>query len=177
MSKEQNLILSHRLIMEVFEAIQKRRSVRSYERKDIPEANLKKLLEAARLAPSARNLQPWKLVVVTEKEVKEKLVEACMGQSFVGQCSAFIVGVGDPRFKWYIVDTAIALEHIALQAVELGLGTCWIGAFNQEKVKEILRIPANLKVVACMTLGYPAEEPFPKMKKPLEELISFNSYR
>jgi nitroreductase len=162
--------------MEVFEAIKKRRSIRKYLRKELEKEKLEKLLESARLAPSAKNLQPWKLVVVTQRETKEKLVDACKGQEFIADCSVFIVGVGNPEFKWHVVDTAIALEHVALEAVELGLGTCWIGAFEEEKVKEILKIPENLKVVACMAVGYPAEEPASKPKKPLDELISYETF-
>ena len=163
--------------MDVIDAIRKRRSIRRYERKEIDKEIFDKLLEAARLAPSAKNAQPWKLVVVTNDSLKKKLVKACSRQTFVGECSAVIVGVGDPSYKWYIVDTTIALEHIVLEAVELGLGTCWIGAFNEGEVKKILGIPEDKKVVACLTIGYPAESPPPRPKKTVEELICFNRYK
>ncbi|RLG60025.1 nitroreductase [Candidatus Geothermarchaeota archaeon] len=163
--------------MDVIDAIRKRRSIRRYERKEISREALNRLLEAARLAPSAKNIQPWKLVVVTDDSLKRKLVRACLGQTFIGECSAVIVGVGDPSYKWHVVDTTIALEHIVLEAVELGLGTCWIGAFNESEVKRILGIPEDKKVVACLTVGYPAESPSPRPKKSIEELVCFNRYK
>ncbi|MDI6806621.1 MAG: nitroreductase family protein [Candidatus Aenigmarchaeota archaeon] len=162
--------------MDVIEAIRKRRSIRKYVRKELSEELLKKLIEVAKLAPSAKNQQPWKLVIVKDDSIKEKLVEACMGQEFVGECSIFVAGVGDPKFKWHVVDTAIALEHVALEAVELGLGSCWIGAFEEDEIKEILKIPKEMRVVACMTIGYPAEKPEQRPRKSVRELVSFNIY-
>ncbi|MHA1860052.1 MAG: nitroreductase family protein [Candidatus Asgardarchaeia archaeon] len=163
--------------MDVFEAIKKRRSIRRYLRKKIPEDTLKRLLEAARLAPSAVNRQPYTFVVVTDDNLKEKLVPVCKYQNFVKDCSAFIAGVGDPNVsRWYVIDIAIAMEHIALEAVELGLGTCWIGAFYEDEMKKLLRIPEDKKVVVCMTVGYPAETPPERPRKPFEVLFKFNGY-
>ena len=162
--------------MDVFEAIKKRRSIRSYEDKPVEKEKIEKLLEAARLAPSAKNMQEWKFIVITDKEIKEKLVPACKNQKFISEAPVVIAAVSDPSFRWYKVDVGIALEHIALEAVELGLGTCWIGAFYEDKVKEILSVPDNMEVVALMTVGYGKEEGKKTTRKPLEEIVCYDKY-
>lgn len=148
--------------MNVFEAIKKRSSVRSFMDKSVEEDKLKAVLEAGRLAPSANNLQEWRFIIVKDIEVRKKLAFAANGQMFVGEAPVIIVGcaVTDERIMscgqlCYPIDLAIALDHISLAAVEVGLGTCWIGAFNEEKVKEILAIPEDVRVVQMMPLGYP----------------------
>lgn len=168
----------------VLEAIKKRKSVRRYLDKKIPEDILKEIMEAARLAPSASNRQPWKLVVVQDKKLRQQLMQASRNQSFVGEASVVIAGcatninhIMPNGVHSYPVDLAIALDHISLQAVELGLGTCWIGAFNQEKVKEILHITDDVTVVCLMTLGYPAGDGFKSSRKPLDEIVCYNYFR
>lgn len=169
--------------MDVFEAIKKRRSVRSYKPEPVPEDKLKRILEAARLAPSAHNAQDWKFVVVGDAKKRKELAKAAW-QDFVGEAPVVIVLVSlDPEHIMsggspaYAVDLGIAGEHIALQAVEEGLGVCWVGAFNQEKVKEILNIPENYKVVALLPLGYPADKPGPKQRKSFGEVVSFENFQ
>ena len=163
--------------MDVFKAILERRSIRKYVKdKKIPEETLQKLLEAARLAPSGRNKQEWSLVIVEDLEIKQELVPACNNQTFVGNASIVIAGVVNPSWKWCDVDLTIAFEHIVLEAVELGLGTCWIGAFEENKVKKVLNIPGKLRVTILLTVGFPAEKPKPRPKKPLEQLIHINKY-
>jgi nitroreductase len=149
--------------MDVFKAIKKRRSVRTYLDKPIEEEKLNAVLEAGRLAPSASNRQEWRFVIVRDGEVRRKLGEAANGQSFVGKAPVVIVAcaVTDGHVMscgqlCYPIDVAIALDHISLAAVEKGLGTCWIGAFNEGKVKEILGIPEKVRVVELMPIGYPA---------------------
>ncbi len=151
--------------MDVFEAIKKRRSVRTYLDKPIEEEKLNTVLEAGRLAPSASNRQEWRFVIVRDGEVRRKLGEAANGQSFVGKAPVVIVAcaVTDEHVMscgqlCYPIDVAIALDHISLVAVEQGLGTCWIGAFNEGKVKEILGIPAEVRVVGLMPIGYPTTQ-------------------
>ncbi|OGS43797.1 MAG: hypothetical protein A3K76_04970 [Euryarchaeota archaeon RBG_13_57_23] len=156
--------------MEVKDAIKARRSIREYQSKDIPRDVLEELLDAARLAPSSSNLQAWNIVVVTDDAVRSSLVPASGNQSFVGQCSAYLVGVAEDDYN--AIDLAIALDHLSLRAVELGLGTCWIGDFDPEMVKNILGIPGNQKVHICMTLGYPAQNPSTRNRKQLDELFS-----
>ena len=162
--------------MGVFDTIKDRRSIRTYKDERIAKDKLEKLLEAARLAPSAANRQNWKFIVVEDEEIKKQLVAACNNQPLVGTASNIIAGVGDPSQKWHQVDLAIALEHIVLEAVELGLGTCWIGAFNEDKVKKLLKIPQDKKVVALLTVGVPAESPAARPRKSLEEIVAYDEY-
>jgi len=169
--------------MELKEAIRKRESVRDYEDKPVPEEKLKNVLEAARLAPSASNRQPWKFVVVKERALRQELARAANGQTFVGQAPIIIVAVatnvehvmscGVPS---YPVDLAIAVDHMTLAAVDEGLGTCWIGAFSQEKVKEILRIPAKYRVVTLFPLGFPKRENGTKFRKSLEQIVCYENF-
>ena len=164
--------------MDVFEAIRRRRSIRKYHRKNLDWNTIIRLLEAARLAPSAKNLQPWKFIVVSDQELKDKLVKACYNQKFIADASIAIVGIGDAELspRRYQTDVTIALEHIVLEATELGLGTCWIGAFKEDEVKELLKIPDKYRVVALLTIGYPAESPPPRPRKKLKEIVYHNVY-
>lgn len=162
--------------MDVHQAIKTRRGVRSYKPDPVPEESLKRILEAARLAPSGHNAQAWKFVVVKDEERKKKLVEAAAGQSFIGEAPVVIAAVSlDPEHIMgcevpaYAVDLAIAVDHITLAAVEEGLGTCWIGAFSQSKVKQILNIPKEYKVVVLLPLGFAKDEPEPKTRKTLRQ--------
>jgi len=169
--------------MDVYEAIHKRRSVRAYQNRPVEDEKLRRIFEAARLAPSAANRQPWKFVLVKDRKRRQDLAEAAHGQSFVGEAPVVIAAVAlRPDYimscdvPGYAVDLAIAVDHITLAAVAEGLGTCWIGAFNQERAREILEIPENYKIVALLPLGYPADEGGPKMRKPLEEIICYEKF-
>ncbi|OEU42238.1 nitroreductase [Methanosarcina sp. Ant1] len=162
--------------MSVFDTIKDRRSIRVYKGERIPKDKLEKLLEAARLAPSAANRQNWKFIVVENEQIKNQLVTACNNQAFVGTASHVIAGIGDSSQKWHQVDLAIALEHVVLEAVELELGTCWIGAFKEDEVKKILKIPQDKKVVALLTVGVPAESPAARPRKAMEEIVAYNEY-
>ncbi len=157
--------------MDVKDAIEARRSIRKYEKKPIPSDILEELLEAMRLAPSASNSQRWSVIVVTDEDLKKKLVPASGGQKFVGECSAYLVGVTEPGGYYNAIDLAIALDHLTLRAVELGLGTCWIGDFEPDRIKEILDIPKEREVHICMTLGYPALRPSARKRKSIEDLF------
>ena len=168
----------------VIEAIKERQSVRSYQDKEIPEEILQEILEAGRLAPSACNNQPWKFIVVRDKNLKERLISACKNQKFVGEASVIIVACAiNPSYKMgngeysYTIDLAIALEHMSLQAAALGLGTCWIGAFYQDQVKEILEIPDDVSVVALMPLGFPQALGTKTERKLLSEIICYDKYK
>ncbi|MCK4321902.1 nitroreductase family protein [candidate division WOR-3 bacterium] len=170
--------------MDVKDAIMERRSVRSYKDKEIPEEDLNTLLEAARLAPSARNKQSWKFIVIRDKEKREVLAQAAAEQEFVGEAPVVIAAVAlEPDYVMrcgvpaYAVDLAITVDHITLQAVELGLGTCWIGAFYQDQVREILKIPDNCKVVALLPVGYPATSGGLKNRKSLKEIICYETFK
>ncbi len=169
--------------MDVLQAIEKRRSVRAYQDKPVPEEKLRKILEAARLAPSARNSQDYQLVVVKNEKMRKKIASEATSESFIGAAPVIIVAVAlDPEFIMpggipaHPVDIAIAVDHMTLVAVEEGLGSCWIGAFKQGRIKEILGIPDRYRVVVLLSLGYPAQSPKRKLRKPLKAIISYDCF-
>ena len=153
--------------MQVKDAIQTRLSVRRYAGTAIPDDDMQVLLKALQFAPSANNLQNWEFVFVGDPEPKRDLIPACSGQRFVGDCAYFIAAVADPAQKWHMVDISIALTNLTLQAVELGYGTCWIGAFDENQVRRVLNIPNVKTVVICMTLGKPEGRHVPRGRKPI----------
>jgi nitroreductase len=170
--------------MNVFDAIKTRRSIRSFENKPIEEEKLLRVLEAGRLAPSAKNTQEWRYVVVKDAELRRKIAVAANNQYFIAEAPVVIVGCatwadyvlsgGQPA---HTIDVAISMDHMSLQAVEEGLGTCWIGAFKEDEVKRILNIPENMRVVEIMPLGYPKFQPDPKPRKKLEEIVFYDRYK
>ena len=162
--------------MEVKEAIARRRSIRRFADSSIPSEHMETLFRALQQAPSANNGQNWEFVFVGDAEIKRRLVPACSSQSFVGNCTYFIAGVADPAQKWHMVDITIALTNFTLQAADLGYGTCWIGAFDENRVKEILGVPDERKVVICMTLGTPEGRHVAKGRKAFEKFIFLNHY-
>lgn len=146
--------------MDLYDAMRARRSVRTYVDRPVPMDALGRLLEAARQAPSANNLMPWRFIVVTDPETKATIAASGQYGKFLAHAPVAIVALGDEGTapRWYAVDTAIALEHIALAAVAEGLGSCWIGSFDEAKVKELLAVPEGQRVVAVLALGYPKEK-------------------
>jgi len=162
--------------MNVKETIQLRYSVRQYDESSIPEEHMGLLLKALQLAPSANNRQNWEFVFVSDPDVKQRLVPACFNQRFVSACSYFIAGVADPTMKWHMVDITIAMTNFTLQATELGYGTCWIGAFHENRVKEILEVPEDQKVVVCMAFGVPQGKPLSRGRKRIEQFVHLNRY-
>jgi len=171
--------------MEFYEAVQKRLSVRSYKPDPIPEDVLARILEAGRLAPSAKNYQPWKFIVVKDPDVRKALVPACLGQASVGEAPVVICGCAIEEKVWKrmggywsaeAVDLAIAMEHMILAATAEGLGTCWIGAFGEAEVRKVLAIPDGVKPIALTPLGYPARESKPRDRKPLSEIVCHDKY-
>ena len=174
--------------MKVLEAIAERRSIRSFSSQPVEEEKLLRVLEAGRLAPSARNMQDWKFVVVKDPSIRRRLAEAARNQEFVGQAPIVIAACGTSDYVMtcgqhtYPIDVAIAVDHMTLAAVEEDLGTCWIGAFYEDKVKEILGVPQTVRVVALLPLGYPAEtsktaEAMPKSRKPLGEIVVYDGWK
>ena len=164
--------------MNIYDTIKTRRSVRAYKPDPIPEDKLQRILDAARLAPSAHNAQDWKFIVARNPQKRRQLAKAAASQNFIAQAPVIIAGVSlNPTHIMsndvpaYAVDLAITLDHLTLAAVEEGLGTCWIGAFNQEEAKRILDIPEQYKIVALMPLGYPLDKLASKTRKPLKEVI------
>ncbi|MBN1673404.1 MAG: nitroreductase family protein [Kiritimatiellae bacterium] len=150
--------------MEFTEVVKTRRSVRSYKPDPIPDAVLARVLEAARMAPSANNVQPWHFVIVTDAARRARLGKLASGQTFVGEAPVVVVCCGKryrDHYSWladnmYVVDCTIAIDHLTLAARNEGLGTCWIGAFDHEGVKGAVPVPKGHDVLMLTPLGYPA---------------------
>lgn len=169
--------------MDVYEAIGRRRSIRKYQPRKVENDKLDRVLEAGRLAPSAKNLQEWRFVVVRDEGRRKRLAEAAKGQTFVGEAPVVIAAcatVTDYVMTCgqltYPIDLAIAVDHMTLAATAEGLGTCWIGAFYEEEVKRILKIPPEVRVVALLPIGYPAEEPSARPRKDRDDIVTFESW-
>jgi nitroreductase len=169
-------------MLAVVKAIQDRRSIRAYSTKKVEEEKLNQVLEAGRLAPSANNLQNVNFIVVKDQEIRSKMVDIAGTQDFLKDAPVILVGFGEPGDAMrcgeqaYTIDVSIALSYMMLTATELGLGTCWLANFDQNKIKGILSIPSNMQVVAMSPLGYAAESPEQKPRKPLEEFVLFDKY-
>jgi len=173
--------------MEFMEVISRRRSIRRYKPDPVPEAEIEYVLEAARLAPSWGNTQCWKFVVVTDPKVKEELARA--GNSWTAKAPVIIASCADPSIsenrtpssakgdqRYYMLDIGIAMEHLILAAADRGLGTCWIGHFDEAIAKKALGVPENIRVVATTPLGYPDEDPATRPRKSLKEIMCFDKY-
>jgi nitroreductase len=145
--------------MDVFEAVQTRHSIRSYTDKQVPREALEKILEAGRLAPSARNVEPWHFIAVTDEKKRKALSKGAFAK-FVAQAPLVIVACGDKKASadWYAVDTSLAVQNMVLTAVNEGLGTCCVGSFEEKNVKEALNIPDNFEVIVMITVGYAGEK-------------------
>ncbi len=169
--------------MTVLEAIRKRYSCRAYKDKSIEPEKLKQIFEAARMAPSAKNLQDWRFVIVADRENKRKLAEAANNQKFIVNASVIIVACSNSKDVMRCgqavgpIDIAIALEHIALQAAELGLATCWIGSFYPEKVRPIVGIPEDIDIIELMALGYPADSQKEPKREPMNKILCYEKWQ
>ena len=169
--------------MPLIKAIGKRYSVRAYDSRPVENEKLMTVLEAARCAPSARNTQEWRFLVVRGADARRKLAQAAFGQAFVAEApvviaccaiqSDYIMRCGHPA---HLIDLPIAIEHMALQAVEEGLGTCWVGSFDEEQVKTILGIPAPVRVIQLLTLGYPRDTQRERNRLAIGEIVSFDTW-
>lgn len=177
----------------ILDILNNRFSVRKYKDIPIEEEKLAAILEAGRLSPSASNYQPWIFYVVKDKEKRTALAKKMpLGthlilNSFIAEAPITIIATAGPidllrkaayyivNKRWHYLDIAIALENMSLVAWELGIGSCWIGLFDEKKVKKLINIPKKQEVVAMLTLGYPNQErpPFAKNRKKLEEIIKY----
>jgi nitroreductase len=177
--------------MEFMEVISKRRSIRKYKSDPIPDAEIDYVLESARLAPSWGNSQCWKFIVVKDKKVIEELANA--GNSWIAKAPVIIVACADPLAysragyslepsgskgdqQYYMLDIGIAMEHLILAAAEKGLGTCWIGFFDEAIAKKALGVPDGIRVVASTPLGYTAESPDPRPRKAMMDIMCVDKY-
>jgi len=170
--------------MALLSQIQNRCSVRAYQSRPVEKEKLLVVLEAARQAPSAKNFQEWRFIVVQDEATRRKLVVAANNQAFVGQapvviaCCAtntdYVMRCGQSS---YPIDLAIAIDHMTLQAVEEGLGTCWVGSFYEDQVKDILGIPKEVRVVELLVLGYPQDRARSKNRVPLDQIACFDKWQ
>ena len=178
--------------MTLMELVRQRRSVRRYSDRPVAKEDILKCLEAARLAPSACNSQPWHFIVIDDPALRTRIAgriftgiysmnkfaqEAPVLVAVVSERSRLLASLGgqvrDTRYR--LVDLGIATEHFILQAEELGIGSCWIGWFDEKALKQELMLPFGKKIDVVISLGYPREEKIvPRMRKPLEEISSFN---
>ena len=171
--------------MDIYEIMKTRKSVRSYRSDEVEPEKLNRVLEAARLAPSAGNRQEWRFVVARDPATRKKLSIAASSQSFVAEAPVVIACCADSDeyimrcgYPSYPIDVAIAVDHLTLAATVEGLGTCWVGAFEQEAVKEILDIPAQVHVVQILTLGYPTNPTqIYKTRLDLEKIVFYDTWK
>jgi len=173
--------------MEIFEAIKNRRSIRAYKKKELPLGTVEKLIDAARWAPSAGNVQPWAFVVAASIDMKRALSLAAYGQGDVEAASAVIVVCADEKLAqerygergktiFCFQDTAAAIQNILLAAYSLGLGTCWVGAFKEEQVSKLIQAPEDMRPVALILVGYPDEAPEARGRRPISEIMHSETF-
>jgi len=174
--------------MDLYEVIRARRSVRSYKSSPVGEDILRRVLEAARLAPSWKNLQCWRFIVVRSKESKEGILAAIPdtnpAKKAISKAPVTIVLCADPRASgvmgdrfYYLVDAGIAMEHLVLAACAEGLGTCWVGVFDEGVVKTSLEIPPEWRVVGLTPLGYPDQDQGPRPRKAMDEIVFYEKWK
>lgn len=170
------------MFLDIQEAIRKRRSVRSFTGEDVSEETIRQIIEAGTFAPSAGNCQPWEFLVVRDRIIKQKLAEAALGQRFVSQAPVVIVvcanisrsttRYGSRGQELYCIqDTAAAIENMLLIAISKGLGTCWVGAFNEVLAKEVLELPVGIRPLAIIPLGHSAETPRMPRRRSYNEVV------
>ena len=170
--------------MDIYQAIKTRKSVRSYLDRPVEEDTLMRVLDAARLAPSAGNRQEWRIIVVTEAELRSELASKATRHSFIGEAPVILVCCAEDTdhvmpcgLKSFTIDLAIAIDHMTLVAVEEGFGTCWIGGFDQSAVKKTLGIPDTVQVVELLPLGYPVDgSPVAKNRMTLDEFVKYEKW-
>jgi len=173
--------------LDVFEAIKNRRSVRAFTKEPVSDAEVEQLIDAARWAPSAGNIQPWEFIVVRDLEIKKGLCKAASNQTFIEEAPVVVVvcanewrsgrGYGRRGVNLFCLqDTAAATQNMLLAAHALGFATCWVGAFNEEEARRVLKIPDGVRAVAMIPLGHPAQKPRVRLRRPLNEVIHYETF-
>jgi nitroreductase len=173
--------------MEFFEVIKNRRSIRSFKKQALPQEVINQLIDAARLAPSAGNVQSWAFVLATKPETKQALAVAAFGQKWLGEAAAVFVVCADMkraedsydergRTLYCIQDTSAAVENILLAATALGLGACWMGAFHEDEIAKVVNAPDGMRPVALIPVGYPNESPRARSRRPAAEVVHQESF-
>jgi nitroreductase len=172
------------LNLEVFDAIEKRKSVRAYDSRPVPEDVLMKVLETGRIAPSASNIQPWHFIVVKDPERRKALSDGKWAK-FLTESPVVIVGCGNKKKspEWHVVDVTIAMQQMVIAATAEGLGTCWIGSFYEDKVRKALKVPEELRIVAMLAVGYSKEKSDltskivrSRNRKKMDEILSYEEF-
>ncbi len=179
----------------ILNCIEKRRSIRKYTNEKVSKDQIERILEAAIMAPSGNNSQPWKFLVITDDSKRGEISEVAHRQKWMTSAPVFIVGIADMKvrhpdefipvdedsseenLKKIIRDTSIALEHVALQAVEEGLSTCWIAWYRQNEMRKVLNIPDDKYIVSILILGYSSENPNPRPRKKIEDLVLWETWQ
>ena len=171
--------------MNFIELATQRSSVRNFEQKPVEKEKLLYVLEAARIAPSAANFQPWRFIIVTDPEIL-KSIRTAYHREWLATAPAIIVALGDHKKGWHRktdgkdftdIDVAIAIDHLMLAATEQGLGSCWVCNFDTEKCCEILKAPDYMEPIALIPIGYPViETKSEKKREKMEELVGWNKY-
>jgi nitroreductase len=173
--------------MDIFQAINDRRSIRKYKDTPVELDKIEQVLNAARLAPSWKNMQCWRFLVLTDPGRRAALLDAFPdenpGKKAIAMAPCTIVVCADPAesgvengIEYYIGDAAIAFEHLCLAAHGLGLGTCWMGWFDEKTVKKALGVPANIKIIGITPLGYPDQEPKARPRKELSQIAFYEAW-
>ena len=173
--------------MDVFKAIKNRRSIRAFTDEPVTDEEIEKLIDAARWAPSAGNIQPWEFIIVRDPQVKHGLCEAALNQTFIEEAPVVIVvcanpmqsskGYGSRGINLYCIqDTAAATQNILLAAHAMGLATCWVGAFSEEEAKRVLGVPDGLRPIAIVPVGHPAEKPRVRPRRQLSEITHHETF-
>jgi nitroreductase len=169
--------------MAILEEILNRRTIKSFEPSPVEKSKLERVLEAGRLAPSAKNRQEWRFVVIRKKALREKIKEAAFGDERVGQ-AAVAIAICTTNIEYtmpngqlaYPVDLGIAAAFMSLQAVREGLGTSFLTTFDEQKVRELVTVPHSMRVVLLLLLGHPAVLPEPRSRKPLGSIVSYDHW-
>ena len=173
--------------MEIFETISQRRSIRRFKKEDIDESLILKIIQAGVWAPSAGNLQSWELVLVKNPQSREKLSEAAYMRDFISQAPVVMVPCVNLRVSgaiygnrgvelYSIQDVSCAVENMLLMAHALGLGACWVGAFDEQQVTNLLGTPSYVRPVALVPMGYPDEKPYPPPRRDLNDFLHYEIY-
>jgi nitroreductase len=167
--------------MDILETIKNRRSIRTYKRQELPQETLDKLLEAARWAPSAGNVQPWAFVIASSQQIKQNISLGAFGQKSLEEASIVIIVCADEKRAeqsygsrgktlYCLQDTAAAIQNIMLTAHSLGLGSCWVGAFKEEEIRKVIKAPKEMRPIALIPIGHPNENPTARNRRPLSEI-------
>ena len=165
--------------MDTYACIRTRRTVRNYRDEPVPAATVRRILEAGRLAPSALNRQPWHFVVVQDRARLRELAAACSTGRFVAQAALAVVLAVDPANRYHAIDGARAAQQMELAAWNEGVGMCWVGGFDEDRVAGLVGLPPGLKVLCVLAFGYPTDPGSPRrrgVKKPFEEVVSWERY-